>query len=77
MVGSELLKILSSHDMVEVIYRKNSSREQGNLGDCDLVFLATKDEQSMIEAPIALDLGAKVIDLSGAYRLPREQFEKW
>jgi len=77
MVGSEIDKILRLHDKVIVVYKKNSTREEGKLEDCDLVFLATKDEQSMEEAPVALDLGKKVIDLSGAFRLPLKQFEEW
>jgi len=77
-VGRELEKILSNHDKVKVIFRKNSEREYGNLEECDLVFLATKAEKSIEYAPRALDLGAKVIDMSGAFRLKSAaDFEKW
>jgi len=38
-------------------------------GDCDVVFLATPSESALHLAPKLLELGAKVIDLSGAFRL--------
>jgi N-acetyl-gamma-glutamyl-phosphate reductase len=38
-------------------------------GKCDAVFLATPAESSLQLAPRLLDAGAKVIDLSGAFRL--------
>ena len=40
---------------------------QGNIA---LVFLATPPEVSMELAPLTLDAGARVVDLSGAFRLP-------
>jgi N-acetyl-gamma-glutamyl-phosphate reductase len=43
-----------------------------------LVFLATPPEVSMELAPAMLDAGAKVIDLSGAFRLDTvENYRKW
>src|ERR1700730_18587457 len=36
----------------------------------DVIFLATPAEVSMELAPAMLDAGAKVVDLSGAFRLP-------
>ncbi|MCZ6676271.1 MAG: hypothetical protein O7E52_03370 [Candidatus Poribacteria bacterium] len=77
MVGQEIEKVLKNHDQVEIDFRKNSRREAGNLNACDLVFLATKDPESMAYAPVACDLGKKVIDMSGAFRLPQAEFEKW
>ena len=59
-----------------IAFRQNSRRREGNLADCDVVFLATKDPESMTFAPEALAAGAKVIDMSGAFRLPREAFER-
>jgi N-acetyl-gamma-glutamyl-phosphate reductase len=38
--------------------------------DLALVFLATPPEVSMELAPVMLDAGARVVDLSGAFRLP-------
>lgn len=75
MVGQEIQKVLAHHDQAEVIFKQNSKRQEGTLADCDVVFLATKDPESMQFAPEALDAGCKVIDMSGAFRLPRELFE--
>lgn len=75
MVGQELQKVLAHHDQAEVVFKQNSKRQEGELSDCDVVFLATKDPESMQFAPEALTAGCKVIDMSGAFRLPREQFE--
>jgi N-acetyl-gamma-glutamyl-phosphate reductase len=44
----------------------------------DVVFLATPPEISMELAPAMLDAGAKVIDLSGAFRLPdAATYSRW
>jgi len=75
MVGQEIEKILKRHDQVEVVFRKNSKREAGALRACDVVFLATKDPESMIFAQQAIDADARVIDMSGAFRLPQAEFE--
>lgn len=43
-----------------------------------VVFLATPAEVSLELAPVALDRGIKVIDLSGAFRLPTaSEFQRW
>ncbi|MCY3766149.1 MAG: hypothetical protein OXH06_12085 [Gemmatimonadetes bacterium] len=75
MVGQELERVLAHHDRAAIGFRQNSRRRQGVLDECDLVFLATKDTESMQFAPQALDTGARVIDMSGAFRLPRRLFE--
>jgi N-acetyl-gamma-glutamyl-phosphate reductase len=75
MVGQELDRILSLHSSVEVEYRQNSRRKEGNSGDCEVIFLATKDPESMAFAPGLLAEGSRVIDMSGAFRLPRDLFE--
>ena len=38
----------------------------------DIVFLCTPAEASMALAPVALEAGARVVDLSGAFRLAGE-----
>ncbi len=44
----------------------------------DVVFLATSAEISLEAAPLALEAGARVVDLSGAYRLrTKERFARW
>jgi N-acetyl-gamma-glutamyl-phosphate reductase len=75
MVGQELERVLVGHKKVEIGYRQNSRRQEGNLDACNVVFLATKDPESMTFAPAVLAKGVKVIDISGAFRLPRDQFE--
>ena len=77
MVGQEIQKVLYKHDSVEIVYKKNSTLQEGNLNECELIFLATKDLESMNFSKTALENGIKVIDMSGAYRLPLEAFEKW
>ena len=86
MVGSELARIFEtgaygildiSEIDVKIAYKRNSTEEIGNLKDCDVVFLATKDKASMDSAGEVLSAGARVIDMSGAFRLDKESFEKW
>ncbi len=77
MVGMELTAHLNKMHGVEIVYTKNSKGETGSMSDCDLIFLATKDKESMVNAKLALDAGCKVIDMSGAFRLSKEEFEKW
>jgi N-acetyl-gamma-glutamyl-phosphate reductase len=43
----------------------------------DVVFLATPAEVSMKLAPALIQAGKKVVDLSGAYRLEADAFNKW
>jgi N-acetyl-gamma-glutamyl-phosphate reductase len=47
------------------------------LGTADLVFLCTPAEVSLALAPQALDAGARVVDLSGAFRLPAGDYPRW
>ncbi|MEK6984535.1 MAG: hypothetical protein AABX33_08220 [Nanoarchaeota archaeon] len=78
MIGQEIGKILKLHDLVETEFRQNSQRIEGNLGKCDIVFLATKEQESLRFAPEILAQGTRVVDLSGAYRLKNSSdFEKW
>jgi N-acetyl-gamma-glutamyl-phosphate reductase len=58
----------------KIPYTPAAVRENG-LG---VVFLATPAEVSMELAPALLETGAKVIDLSGAFRLgTRENYQRW
>ena len=77
MVGSILDKFIGNHDSAEVAFRKNSKRTEGDLASCSLCFLATKDAESMMFAREVIDAGIRVIDMSGAFRLPQDRFEKW
>jgi len=47
------------------------------LADADLVVLGTPDEVSLGLVPELLAAGARVIDLSGAFRLPAATFATW
>ncbi len=47
------------------------------LADCELVFLATPHATSLDLAPPLLAAGARVVDLSGAFRLAPEVFSAW
>jgi len=55
------------------------SHEQGqsHLGEVDVVFLCTPAEVSVELAPQALAAGARVVDLSGGFRLAAEQYPQW
>ncbi len=46
-------------------------------GKLEAVFLATPPEVSMELTPAMLEAGAKVIDLSGAFRLSKEEYQRW
>src|SRR5580765_6791638 len=43
----------------------------------NLVFLCTPAEASIALAPVALEAGARVVDLSGAFRLPANEYPRW
>jgi N-acetyl-gamma-glutamyl-phosphate reductase len=43
----------------------------------DIVFLCTPAEASLALAPIALEAGARVVDLSGAFRLAANEYPRW
>jgi len=43
----------------------------------DLVFLCTPAEASIALAPVALEAGARVVDLSGAFRIAANEYPRW
>jgi N-acetyl-gamma-glutamyl-phosphate reductase len=81
--GTELVQILARHRHAELagVYSSSARAEVAGLvaepfalddlveAKPDVVFLATPNEASAEIAPQLLDLGMKVIDLSGAFRL--------
>jgi len=89
--GAELVSILSRHPHVEPVLLEHRETEdrarpinyQGPRrmpvsAELPLVFLATPPEVSIELAPGMLDAGAKVIDLSGAFRLGTfENYRRW
>ncbi len=50
---------------------------QARFSEVALVFLCTPAEASIALAPIAIAAGARVVDLSGAFRLAAEQYPAW
>lgn len=70
--GMELQKILARHAHAEIVAAFSSesfSVEATVASNPDAVFLATPNEVSAEVAPKLVDLGIRVIDLSGAFRL--------
>lgn len=68
--GLELLRLLKTHPHVGQVDGFNSkTTDKLNGSDYQLIFLATPAEVSAELAPKYLAQGAKVIDLSGAFRL--------
>lgn len=79
MVGQELNRIITqeNNSKLKVAFKMNSSERIGNAKDCDIIFLATKDKESLNYAKEMRMQGLSVIDMSGAFRLSSEEFEKW
>ncbi len=85
--GAELVSILSRHPNVEPVlleHRETGDRTLPGLRrmpldtNLPLVFLATPPEVSLELTPGLLSRGAKVIDLSGAFRLGTvENYKRW
>lgn len=85
--GQELLQILRRHRFVEGValeHRSDSARAQPLSAETvkqqglDVVLLATPPEASMELTPEFLSAGAKVVDLSGAFRLRTvENYSRW
>ena len=76
--GSELHAILARHPHASVVGRFSTSGEDGTTTfsldaveavAADVVFLATPNEVSAEIAPLLVEAGARVVDLSGAFRL--------
>ena len=78
--GRELLALLARHEGVEAVplERHRSAGEAVRAHGLAVVFLATPHEASLEAAPEALAAGARVVDLSGAFRLKDAAvFEHW
>ena len=60
--------------VADVVMEPSSS---GALIGCELVFLATPAPVSMELAPGLIDGGARVVDLSGAFRLDADVYARW
>ncbi len=78
--GQELLRLLRTHGAVRAVAldRDGEAGEAVRRHSLDVVFLATPHEVSLEAAPAAIAAGAKVVDLSGAYRLKDlASFRQW
>ena len=69
--GQELMSLLARHGGVRPVALENATKMGTAVSQhrLELVFLATPHEVSLEAAPQALAAGAKVVDLSGAFRL--------
>jgi N-acetyl-gamma-glutamyl-phosphate reductase len=61
---------------VRIRPQSDTSRSDAFAG-LDLVFLCTPAEASLAVAPVALEAGARVVDLSGAFRLAADEYPRW
>jgi len=79
--GAELSTILKRHPHAELVAEFSSesfSLDALKASNAEVVFLATPNEVSAEVAPKVLDLGMKVVDLSGAFRLRQAGlYPKW
>jgi len=78
--GRELLRILGRHPGVEAVEIPRESEVGAAVAEhgLDIVFLATPHEVSLEAAPAALAAGARVVDLSGAFRLREAAaYDRW
>ncbi len=85
--GAEVVKILRRHPRVETVLFDHRADGGGDVAwspealreqEIVLLFLATSAEVSIKLAPVALDQGVKVVDLSGAFRLrTAENYRRW
>jgi len=89
--GAELVRILEGHPHVEPVPMEHRSDGGGACSwvvpcspeavkdqQLSIVFLATPAEASMNLVPAMLDAGARVIDMSGAFRLGTpDRYERW
>jgi N-acetyl-gamma-glutamyl-phosphate reductase len=78
--GRETLALLARHGGVEAVAldRETGAGEAVREHRLDVVFLATPHEASLVSAPAALAAGARVIDLSGAFRLKDPaDYDRW
>ena len=60
-----------------VVSQEAGERALAARGELDIVFLCTPADVSLALAPKALEAGARVVDLSGAFRLPAGDYPRW
>src|SRR6187551_3259746 len=60
-----------------VVVRPQKGATAAAFAGLDIVFLCTPAEASIALAPVALEAGARVVDLSGAFRLAANEYPRW
>src|SRR5688500_10915974 len=80
--GQELERLLASHPKIRISGRFSSkdplTPEKLRDASPDVVILATEADLSLQLAPELLDSGYRVIDMSGAFRLPDPKlYSEW
>ena len=55
----------------------NQAEAQATFAGLDVVFLCTPAEVSLALAPVALEAGCRVVDVSGAFRLAADLYPRW
>ena len=60
-----------------VVVRAQKEARAAAFAGLDVVFLCTPAEASIALAPVALKAGARVVDLSGAFRLSANEYPRW
>jgi N-acetyl-gamma-glutamyl-phosphate reductase len=78
--GRELLALLERHGGVETVAldRDGGAAEAVRQHRLNVLFLCTPHEASLEAAPAALQAGARVVDLSGAFRLKDPAaYQRW
>jgi N-acetyl-gamma-glutamyl-phosphate reductase len=75
--GKRLGEKMSVGGKVGELVALSQEEGQGRFGTVELVFLCTPPEASIELAPRVLAAGARVVDLSGAFRLPVAEYPGW
>jgi N-acetyl-gamma-glutamyl-phosphate reductase len=75
--GKRLVEKMSVGGKVAELTALTQEEGQGRFGSVELIFLCTPPEASIELAPRALAAGARVVDLSGAFRLPPAEYPEW
>ncbi len=60
-----------------VVKPQKEALQPGALAGLGIVFLCTPAEASLALAPVALEAGTRVVDLSGAFRLAADEYPRW
>jgi N-acetyl-gamma-glutamyl-phosphate reductase len=60
-----------------VVVRPQKEATASVFAGLDVVFLCTPAEASLALAPVALEAGARVVDLSGAFRIAADEYPRW